>query len=270
MFPEYIKDDWNLVKLTARQHYIAHHMLARAFGRKMWFAFHMICYAKTGRHQKNNKITNRIYEEIKRNKTHSEETKKEMSKSRKGRKLSEEHKRNISKGQIGKTLTKEQREKISIARKGTKLSKKHRRKISEGLKRSGRTISTKQKEQMRNGKIKKLKSMTNEELEIRRLKRSGENNSMYGTKHTDETKKKMAKARMEYESSLTDKQKTERKQKIMKRNVDKMLLKYKKHMTDEELARFFVLILEEQHKILKRISRREKSKRHRLKLKTEN
>jgi len=39
LFPEYIKSEWNLVKLPYRAHYLAHYMLAKIFGSSMWYAF---------------------------------------------------------------------------------------------------------------------------------------------------------------------------------------------------------------------------------------
>lgn len=42
MFPEFKNSTENIVVLTGRQHYIAHYMLARAFGGKMWFAFNQM------------------------------------------------------------------------------------------------------------------------------------------------------------------------------------------------------------------------------------
>lgn len=42
LFPEYSKSDSNIVILSGRQHYIAHYILAKAFGGSMWFAFNQM------------------------------------------------------------------------------------------------------------------------------------------------------------------------------------------------------------------------------------
>lgn len=42
LFPEFEKDKGNIIVLTGRQHYIAHYILAKAFGNKMWFAFNQM------------------------------------------------------------------------------------------------------------------------------------------------------------------------------------------------------------------------------------
>lgn len=49
LWPDY-KDlrmnKWNGIKLTPKEHFIAHHILAKALGNKMWIAFHSMCYRK--------------------------------------------------------------------------------------------------------------------------------------------------------------------------------------------------------------------------------
>jgi len=50
IYPQYKsfrKCPWNKALLTGRQHYIAHWMLARAFGGKMWIAFNAMCNIRT-------------------------------------------------------------------------------------------------------------------------------------------------------------------------------------------------------------------------------
>ena len=45
LFPEYSSlklHPWNMVRLTPRQHFIAHWMLAKLYGGKMWYAFNMM------------------------------------------------------------------------------------------------------------------------------------------------------------------------------------------------------------------------------------
>lgn len=42
LFPDYKKENFNIVKLTPRQHYIAHWILAKLFGGSQWFSFNMM------------------------------------------------------------------------------------------------------------------------------------------------------------------------------------------------------------------------------------
>lgn len=46
IFPDYAKIKLNIVKLPLRAHYLAHYMLAKAIGNKMWFAFNMMSRIK--------------------------------------------------------------------------------------------------------------------------------------------------------------------------------------------------------------------------------
>lgn len=74
MFPEYKslnKNPWNKIILTGRQHYIAHWILAKAFGGKMWFALHVMLHGKNKKH--NNIKFSKFYELIR--KRHSNEMK---------------------------------------------------------------------------------------------------------------------------------------------------------------------------------------------------
>ena len=66
-----IDDNNNLVKLTAREHYICHLLLTSIFPnssiecRKMWKAFAMMAWYKSENQQRNYKINNRIYAKLK-------------------------------------------------------------------------------------------------------------------------------------------------------------------------------------------------------------
>ena len=116
---------------------------------------------------------------------HSEETRKKISESRKGKKLSKNHpfkasmkgkkhteetKRKISLAKLGKPRTEETRRKISISHTGKVLSEEHRRNI--GISKTG-------EKNYWYGKGYLL---------------SGENNSFYGRRHTEETKRKIGNA----------------------------------------------------------------------------
>lgn len=90
----FIKNE-EIILLTAREHYIAHHVLARIFtnnyGRKMMYAFGKIIYDN-----KHGKITAKVYEEhrlLRHKFGHSEETKKKMRIKAQKRVYSEEEKK---------------------------------------------------------------------------------------------------------------------------------------------------------------------------------
>lgn len=126
MFPQYsslFQNPWNRCVLTARQHFIAHLILAKACGGSMWLAFHFMTYG----HQSKLYVTKSYqYEELRRNasdfirknntgKKHSEKTKEKISKSRKlwitknptfNDSVSHTHKGKVNVG--GKMITKEE------------------------------------------------------------------------------------------------------------------------------------------------------------------
>lgn len=64
LFPEYDKEGWNLVQLTARQHFIAHVLLAKAFGGRMWHAVNMMTHCDENG-KRNYRVSSRIYEIMK-------------------------------------------------------------------------------------------------------------------------------------------------------------------------------------------------------------
>lgn len=63
IFPEYKSEKWNLVKLTARQHFIAHVLLAKAVG-GMWHAVNMMTHCDE-KGKRDYRISSRIYETLK-------------------------------------------------------------------------------------------------------------------------------------------------------------------------------------------------------------
>ena len=157
----------NLVKLTAREHFICHLLLTKMTSGsaqiKMCFAFN--AFRRSSQTQKRF-ITGHQYEVIRRavsaarsqflkGNTYnlgkkrgkmSEETKKKIRESKLGKSLSADHKRKISQAKLGKTKTEEtkqrmrkpksveHKEKIRKARIGTTLSNETRLKISESHK----------------------------------------------------------------------------------------------------------------------------------------
>lgn len=74
--PEWSKESNNILKVPAKAHYIIHHLMWKAFPNSisMSQSFWIICH----RHQKQ-KITSRIYENLKTNLVHSDKTKQKIS-----------------------------------------------------------------------------------------------------------------------------------------------------------------------------------------------
>lgn len=103
-------DYWNLVQLTAREHFIAHMCLALIHGGAMWYAINMM---------KSRYNNGRLYEI----------TRKHLSLNRKGIPLSENHAANVI-AALKITMTKEKiqerGEAISKSKKGKPLSEKNR------------------------------------------------------------------------------------------------------------------------------------------------
>lgn len=121
MWPEYSNfrdNEWNRATLTARQHYIAHWMLARAFGRGMWLAF--LAMHKSSPGQGRTYLNSRLYEsrrnEVRQGLTgdqhhrygtkQSEETKAKISASHKGKKCPWNKEKNGKREQIEKGAAK--------------------------------------------------------------------------------------------------------------------------------------------------------------------
>ncbi|EDK1967262.1 hypothetical protein CH513_15380 [Salmonella enterica subsp. enterica serovar Infantis] len=139
---------YNLVYLTPREHYTAHHLLARMFSGPLTYAFWRMSQKDQGTRESNLKITARQYQTAKElfsvihsafltgkkqssecvekrkitmrqrppiqsflGRTHSEETKQRMKEAQLGRAKTDEHKRNLSLAKTGVklNLTDEQR-----------------------------------------------------------------------------------------------------------------------------------------------------------------
>lgn len=98
LFPEYQKEQWNLVLLTAREHLICHLLLRKfTIGNdfiKMNRAAQFMCAR--------GKVTSRVYEAIRSNLSHSEETKEKMAKSATGKPKSIEARAKMSAAKKGK------------------------------------------------------------------------------------------------------------------------------------------------------------------------
>jgi hypothetical protein len=138
----------NIVKLTAKEHYIAHLLLTKfttgEYRKKMIRAF--VCLRnfknknRKGDYRFNAKLYNKLrneYAEIARenstNRQFSLERRKNISKALTGKKLSPEHIEAIKKGK--KNISQETRDKISKANKGRIVSLEKRKKLSEMSKR---------------------------------------------------------------------------------------------------------------------------------------
>ena len=121
LFPTFSKTPENIIKLTARQHFIAHMILHKAYGGAMSQAFYAMIHMENQYHNRYVRVSSKQYEEIKNKvieqkrqwiytssiygksgkdapwwgKKHSEETKKLMSFRSKGRKMPENAKKKI-------------------------------------------------------------------------------------------------------------------------------------------------------------------------------
>lgn len=161
-WPEYksFKDHpWNKAILTPREHFIAHWMLAKAFGGGMSIALSMMMNAENQsqtRYTTNSKNYERLRQLYFSNKM-DDETRRKMSQSHKGKAKTEEHKANISKALKGKPKSEKEKERLSILHKG-------------------KTISESQKEAIRNAAKGRIKS--EEELEKLRIAHKGKPKSL--------------------------------------------------------------------------------------------
>jgi hypothetical protein len=146
-------DSSNIVALTAREHFLAHFLLAKMYGGTMWHAVTMM--SKDGR------INSRLFEAARKKLSErmignkmtlgfkaSEEARAKMSLSRKGKKghpHTEETKKKLSIINTGKKLPLEVREKLSRVRKGIKKPDGHGAKISAFLTGKPRSEETKKR-----------------------------------------------------------------------------------------------------------------------------
>lgn len=143
-FPEYedLKvNPWNRAKLSARQHFIAHWMLAKAYGGTMWFGLQMMTTGNRMHKREGIKMTSSLYEVVRREKSksqserisgeghhmfgkkHSEET---LTKMR-------EVKMGANNPRYGIPNSQEQKLKISQANKGLKRTVEFCQKVTERL-----------------------------------------------------------------------------------------------------------------------------------------
>lgn len=135
IIPKCINGDnsqYNLIYLTAKEHYIAHHLLVKIYpeNSSLFFAFNAMVGWKSNNTIKRYKpkLSAKEYEmlKIKRAKLISEKMK--------GRKLSEKTKEKLRKINLGKTISDATKNKISNANKNIKHTKEWNNKISKKLK----------------------------------------------------------------------------------------------------------------------------------------
>ena len=207
-------DENNLIILTAREHYIAHMILWKAFGGKMELAFWYMTNIKKFKVR----LTSKQYEKLSLEET--ERQSKRMSGKNHplyGKHHSEETKRKISETETGKIMSEESRRKMSEYRSGRKMpifsemysgegnpfyGKTHteetKRKISEANSGSLESRVGKEKADELKKKMSKVrKGKTYEEIYgVEKSKEIKEkfHNSMIGFKHSEESKRRMSEA----------------------------------------------------------------------------
>lgn len=158
----------NLVRLTAREHFICHYMLTKMVSStrhrfQLGKAFNCMLYvSKPG--QPRYKVSSRSFESFRKHYS----------------KLFSEQQKGDKNPMYGKVVSEETRKKLSIALKncGYVPSDEIRRKLSAANK--GKIVSKETRDKISNAK---------------KGQGSGENNPMFGVAHTDESKKKMSDAK---------------------------------------------------------------------------
>ncbi len=208
----------NIVKLTAREHFICHWLLVKmlpfgVFRSKMYRA---LSFMKAINHDNQKRystaITSRVYEKIKpevvkiqaeamTGRVPSEQQRKKMSIAMKGRKQTEEHRKNSSlarKGKSGHKWTEEQREKIVLHIKehgGSMRGKNHTEEAKQKMSvfRKGKPNSEEHNRKISEAHCgKRLTEYQKEKF------------SRLGWKHSEETKKKMSESRKGKRKPLSD------------------------------------------------------------------
>jgi hypothetical protein len=148
----------NIIKLTAREHFICHWLLIKMTEGKgkssMVYALSMMRCSNKYQERYETKITSRVYEWLKGQRVVSEETKSKMkisnrkgygriqsieerrkrADSRTGSKQTEETKKKIGESNKGKIVTEETRQKLREARKLQVTSEETRKRMSETIK----------------------------------------------------------------------------------------------------------------------------------------
>jgi len=177
----------NLIKLTAREHFICHWLLTKMVKHnihKVFYALNRMLNRGTQHQKRYLPKSSHIYELARlsfsrgiRGRAVDKSTRIKISNTKKGVKLTQKHKRKISEGNIGKKYTEELKKKISDSLTGRTLSDEHKCNISIKMKGLVRSIETK-------NKISKT--------------RKGKSSGMAGKRHSLESKIKMSIAQRKY------------------------------------------------------------------------
>lgn len=118
-------DILNVVKLSAREHFICHFLLTKFTSGQNYQKMIYACQGmRRSRKYQHRYINSRLYESIKK------EAALIQSKKFKGKKLSQEHKDNISKGNKGRIVSQETIEKRRIANTGKKRTQEQKERMS--------------------------------------------------------------------------------------------------------------------------------------------
>jgi hypothetical protein len=143
LFPEYSdgrRHPWNLLKLTARQHFIAHWLLWKAFrNRSMAWAFRSM-FMENAKHDRDYRKSGRLYERVRietspKGIAKSPEHRAKMSLAAKGRRASEIARQKMSEAQRNRSP--EHRAKIGLKHRGKNISSEMRQTLSDKLSGSG-------------------------------------------------------------------------------------------------------------------------------------
>lgn len=117
----------NLIRLTARQHYVAHWMLSRAMGGSAARAFFMMSnFGKYGT------VNSTTYEKAR--KEYAKQVSIQMQENPNVPEFTPEHREKLRQAKVGKKLSAEHRANVGKSQIGRKLSEEHKRKISESKK----------------------------------------------------------------------------------------------------------------------------------------
>lgn len=117
----------NLIQLTARQHFIAHWMLARAMGGSAARAFFMM--SNFGKYGQVNSATYEIARQ-----EYAEQVSKQLKKRPNVPLFTDSHREKLRQAKLGRKLSDETKRKVGEAQRGRKLSEETRKRISEAKK----------------------------------------------------------------------------------------------------------------------------------------
>lgn len=165
----------NLIRLTARQHYIAHWMLARAIGGSAARAFFMM--SNFGKYGHVNSTTYAIARQ-----EYAEQVSHQMRLCPNVPMFTDAHRDKLRQAKLGRKMSDETRRKVGEAQRGRKLSEETRKRISDSKRGRG------------NGR--RGSAMSNQTKQRIGDAQRGALNHMAGRKHSPETREKMRIAHM--------------------------------------------------------------------------